>query len=290
MNIDEALDRFLVQLEADGRSPHTIAQYRRHIRTLARWAAGVGHTGRVADLSHEDLARFLAAPEIRASARGGTKKASTTNCVRTSLQGFCAYLHRAGVIASDPSRVLRRAKCGRPPPRGLSDDDATRLLATLAAADGAEAKRDHLLFDLLLRTGIRLTSALALEVRDVDLDRGELWLRTTKGDQPERVFLGAEIREHLTRYLAEHEGDRIFALKGRVLGRRHAHRRLSQWLTKAGVKTSYSPHALRHAFAQRIYRETGDVLVVKEALRHRSIASTMVYARADDERVRAAVG
>ncbi len=30
MTIDDALERFLVQLEADGRSPHTTGQYRRH--------------------------------------------------------------------------------------------------------------------------------------------------------------------------------------------------------------------------------------------------------------------
>ena len=34
MTIDDALSLFLVQLEADGRSPHTIEQYRRHVRAL----------------------------------------------------------------------------------------------------------------------------------------------------------------------------------------------------------------------------------------------------------------
>ncbi len=42
MTIEDALSRFLIQLDADGRSPHTLAQYRRHLRTLARWAADVG--------------------------------------------------------------------------------------------------------------------------------------------------------------------------------------------------------------------------------------------------------
>ena len=45
MRIDNALDRFLQQLDADGRSIHTINQYRRHVRLLARWAADVGHSG-----------------------------------------------------------------------------------------------------------------------------------------------------------------------------------------------------------------------------------------------------
>src|SRR5206468_7259031 len=39
MMILEALERFLVQLEADGRSPHTVGQYRRHVVRFAPWAA-----------------------------------------------------------------------------------------------------------------------------------------------------------------------------------------------------------------------------------------------------------
>jgi site-specific recombinase XerD len=46
---------------------------------------------------------------------------------------------------------------------------------------------------------------------------------------------------------------------------------------------------MRHRFALDLYGRTGDVLLVKEALHHRSIASTMVYARASTERLKAAL-
>ena len=62
MTIDQALERFLTQLRADGRSRHTLGQYERHVRLLSAWARDVRHTGAVGDLSHEDLARFLASP------------------------------------------------------------------------------------------------------------------------------------------------------------------------------------------------------------------------------------
>jgi site-specific recombinase XerC len=51
----------------------------------------------------------------------------------------------------------------------------------------------------------------------------------------------------------------------------------------------YSPHSCRHAFALGLYERTGDVLLVQAALGHRAISSTLVYARASPERVRAAV-
>ena len=113
MTITEALERFLLQLEADGRSPHTIGQYRRHIATLAAWCRDVSHSGQVFEITHEDLARFLTSPQARTSARGGNKKAASVNCLRASLKGFFRYIHRAGYIADDPSAVIRRARCGQ---------------------------------------------------------------------------------------------------------------------------------------------------------------------------------
>jgi hypothetical protein len=41
MYIDDGLAKFIVQLEADGRSTRTIGQYRRHVRLLAAWCRDV---------------------------------------------------------------------------------------------------------------------------------------------------------------------------------------------------------------------------------------------------------
>ena len=116
MHIEDALARFLVQLEADGRSPHTIGQYGRHIRLFARWAAGVGHSGDVGALDHQAIARFLTAPQAKGRPDGGEKEAGSMNALRSSLKGFFGYLHRAGHIPDDPGRMIRRAICGRARP------------------------------------------------------------------------------------------------------------------------------------------------------------------------------
>jgi hypothetical protein len=74
MKLQAALDRFLVQLEADGRSPHTIGQYRRHVGVFAAWLAHGGRRRAVAAIRHEDIAAFLAAPVARVAAHGGPKQ------------------------------------------------------------------------------------------------------------------------------------------------------------------------------------------------------------------------
>ncbi len=91
--------------------------------------------------------------------------------------------------------------------------------------------------------------------------------------------------------MADRSPGPLFTSKGgQRISRRQAQRRFTRWLEKAGVTRSASPHSLRHRFALALYGRTGDVLLVKEALHHRSITSTLVYARADEERLRRALG
>jgi site-specific recombinase XerC len=286
MKIEQALEHFLVQLEADGRSAHTIGQYRRHIALLARWITRERGDVGGDEITHEDLARFLASSDARQRGDGRSKKAGSANALRTSLRVFFRYVHEAGYAPTNPARLIRRAICGRPPPRGLSDAEAERLMDVLILAQGPEARRDHLLYDLMLSTGVRLSAALALDAADVDLDRSELIVRHAKGNREERVILGRGIKDHLIGFLAGRPPGPLFTdRRGRRISTRQAQRRLAQWLAKAGCQPR-SPHSLRHSFAQRLYRRTGDVLLVGRALGHLAVTSTMVYAQADVERLK----
>ena len=287
MKIEEALAKFLIQLEADGRAESTISQYRRHILLLAHWAHDVGHSGDVNEISHETLAAFLTSPQARTRRGGGVKKATSANCLRSSIKAFFGYLHRAGIIPHDPGRLIRRAICTSPPPRALSEKEATRLMAVLADEDSYEGKRDYALFHLMLATGIRLGSAIALDVDDVDLDAGQIQIRTTKGNRPEQVILGKKITTHLRRYFRDrHTGPLFTNRHGQRLSCRQVQRRFSEWIEKAGIERAASVHCLRHTLGTSLYRRTGDIFLVKEMLRHRSIASTLVYARTNDDQLR----
>ena len=274
--LDQALDLYVEQLRADGRSEHTVRQYRRHVRLLAAWFGGAKH---VEDVTHEDLARFLNSDRARHRPDGKGKKATSTNALRSSLRTFFAYAHAAGLTQQNAARLVRRARCAPPPPRGLSRDEQERLLDVLGAAQGEEAERDRVLFEVMLSTGIRIGSCLALDVGDVDLNRGELYLRTTKGDRPFVIYFNQRIAALLVGLIGDRAEGALFESRHRRrLSARQVARRLDLWLERAGCRQA-SPHALRHSFGQGLYDSTRDPFLVRAALGHRSIASTLVYAR-----------
>lgn len=285
MLITDALARFETQLEADGRSVHTRKQYRRHVLALAHWVAAEDLSGDVRHLGHDDLARFLSSPVANSRADGKRKKATSTNALRSSLRVFFRYAHEAALVASNPARLIRRAITSPPPPRALTAKEEARLLGCLRGARGAEEKRDAVLFRLLLRTGLRLSSAVGLDVEDVDLEEGVLAVHT-KRDRRERIFMAKAVQKELGRFIGARTAGPLFTNQsgGRITSR-HAQRRFGVWRERAGLPGAVSPHALRHTFATGLYRRTGDVALVQRALGHRSIASTLVYARASDEQM-----
>ena len=112
-----------------------------------------------------------------------------------------------------------------------------------------EARRDRVLLELMLATGIRVGAAVALDAEDLKLDAGELLVRRSKGDRAERLFLPRDVCELLREFVRDRASGPLFTTRqGRRLTVRQVRRGLGEWLEKAGVR-HVAPHGLRHAFA-----------------------------------------
>jgi site-specific recombinase XerD len=278
MLLQEALDAFQLQLEADGRSIHTRKQYARHLRLLGSWLDANGIPAELGGITTSVVARFLTSDAARQTADGSAKLATTANALRTSIRCFFAFAEAADLVPRSPAMLVRRARCGEPPPRALSDAEIERLLGVAAKGE----RRDELLVRLLLGTGLRLSEALALEVTDIDLGRGTIAVRKAKNDRPRVAYVPAELMPRLAEWVRDRDG-RLFAISGR-----HAQRVIERMAREAGVTAS--AHCLRHTLATRVYARTGDLGVVQRVLGHASVATTVRYARCDEGAVRRAVG
>ena len=110
MHLRDALERYLVQLQADGRSIHTRKQAARQVRALARWLEGDGHSGELGMVTEEDLARFLCSGAATQRPDGKSKRVASVNALRSSLRCFFSYARAAG-LASSLHNLSRR--CAR---------------------------------------------------------------------------------------------------------------------------------------------------------------------------------
>jgi integrase/recombinase XerD len=138
---------------------------------------------------------------------------------------------------------------------------------------------DHMLFQLLVLTGLRISEALALKWEDIGEDY--LLIHSPKsGKKVETVHIGNKLLGQLAAFHKANpyaHSPYVFNTQKGPYKRTNAHDRLKYWLKVAGVRSSISLHSFRHTYATRCLDAGLPLAVVRDQLRHSSISVTSVY-------------
>ena len=282
LDLTGATEAFCARLSAEGRSPATIAAYRRDLALVARVAGELapGIVGREVTVGLLD--QVFSAGAVTESERG-PRSAASLHRMKAAVRAFFAWAAETGVVGDNPARSIRMHRLPRKLPVFLTTAEKKRLLKELKGRTDFSTLRDRAMIEVLLGTGIRLGELAALDMDDIDLDAKHLRVRA-KGNVPQVKFIKTDLRTLLRRYLAERrrhgrpEMEALFLSNrdGRLCQRQIANR-LAHWLRKAGIEKELTPHGLRHTFATHLYGATNDLLVVQRALGHRDVSTTQIY-------------
>ena len=151
-------------------------------------------------------------------------------------------------------------------------------------------ERNYALIRLMLDTGLRLSEAIHLRWKDIDLNTGKLMVRQGKGAKDRTLWIGEADLELLQtwreRQAKDVEGNpqHVFTtLKGKPLSSQYIQQLVDRLARKAGIEKHVHPHMLRHSFATDLYRETSKIRLVQKALGHANLATTQIYTHIVDE-------
>lgn len=286
MKLEDAAQRYLESLTADGRSPHTIGAYSRDLAAFALFAGDLD----LDSVTPALLQRFMASPLVQTSPTGQLRAKASVNRYRVTLKALFSWAEARWLIARNPTAIL---KCQRPkalPRETLSEAELERVLNTVY--NGRHGPRDKAILGFMLLTGCRLGETVALSTLDIDWQRQTATLRRPKGGDPDRVPLSPRCVSLLEacRTGETPTSQPLFrSSSGKRLSCRQVQRIVSKRLQEAGIDRHLSPHVLRHTFATRLYNQTGDIRLVQTALRHEHIETTKVYAHVDPQRLRQAI-
>ena len=282
LDLTGATEAFCARLSAEGRSPATIAAYRRDLALVARVAGELAPGIVCRAVTAGLLDKVFSAGAVTESGRG-PRSAASLHRMKAAVRAFFAWAAETGVVGDNPARSIRMHRLPRKLPVFLTTAEKKRLLKELKGRTDFSALRDRAMIEVLLGTGIRLGELAALDMDDIDLDAKHLRVRA-KGNVPQVKFIKTDLRTLLRRYLAERrrhgrpEMEALFLSNrdGRLCQRQIANR-LAHWLRKAGIEKELTPHGLRHTFATHLYGATNDLLVVQRALGHRDVSTTQIY-------------
>ncbi len=277
------VEDFLTHLTVEkGRSTNTLSAYR---QDLSRYVEHLGSTG-VRAATTGEVTSFKSQLEQKGLAR------SSVNRSLAAVRGLHRYLFAEGVAPHDPTADLAPAKLPRGLPKALREDEITRLLDAVTAAD-AFGLRDRALLEVLYGTGMRISECVGLSLDDLDLD-GALLRVTGKGNKQRLVPLGRLADEALRNWLApggrtelapedwKRRDDQMAVFlnhRGGRLSRQGIWGVVRKHGLTAGISDKLTPHVLRHSCATHMLDHGADIRTVQEMLGHSSISTTQLYTK-----------
>ncbi len=264
-----ALEAFLLSRRVGNCSPRTVNGY---AGTLQRFA----QTLDVRDL--RDVTS-LAVQRYLTGLRETMKPVSVSHYFRP-LKTFFRWCVEVDLLRENPVRGITM-RIPRTLPRVPEDDDVRRLLKVCPQT--FEGRRNRALIALLADSGLRISEALRLRIESVNFSTRTLDVRSGKGGKDGVGFFGAEAAQMLRSWLRTRRDaapeDYLFVDRmGRSLTRNHATHILHRLSIRAGLRRKVGPHALRHYAATSILKQTGDLELVRQVLRHENLAMTLRYA------------
>jgi integrase len=241
----------------------------------------------VSELRAEDLRGFIAQELDRVNTVSRATAVAATLRAYFRYRSTCGDVVHAllGVIASPARWTLATL------PRALTPDEVQRLMTHCEQTRSAP-RRLLAMVRLALDLGLRGGEIAKLELCDIDWRAGTLTLKRTKSARQDVLPLPAATGQALAEYL-RHE--RPTSTMSTVFVRRHAPHdqpvgidvvrdAIGNALRRAGIPHGRS-HSLRHTLACRLVNSGGSIKEVADVLRHRSLNTSLIYAKLDQQRL-----
>src|SRR3954451_6637202 len=255
--------------------------YRTDLRAWATWCASLGVHPLAARRHHADAwVRHLTTQPQPATARPPSP--ATVPRRLSGVAKFYDYaIHDAEVISYSPVANVRRPPVSEESSTtGLSADELRRILTTATK----HSPRLGALVGLLVLNGLRISEALAADVRDYGHDRGHRVLRIVrKGGKAARVPLAPPVVRALDTYLDGRPSGPLFLASDGVhrYPYQSAFSQVRRLAHAAGIQAAnaITPHSLRHSFATEALTLGAPLQDVQDALGHADPRTTRRYDR-----------
>lgn len=178
-------------------------------------------------------------------------------------------------------------------PKALSGAEVARLVGSLGQG-GPSARRADAIVRCALDLGLRSSEVAKLGLDDIDWRAGTVTLRRTKSRREDILPLpeatGRAIADYLRFERPQTANRAVFvrrvAPRDQPIGPDLVRKTIRQAYARAGLPYTRA-HLLRHTMASRLLESGSSLKEVADVLRHRSLNTTLIYAKLDSKNLSA---
>ena len=269
---DHLLRSFLDSLYIEkGLSKNTVSSYKNDIASFSSWC-DKEHLDRlkITDLNLNNYISNLFSIGL---------KSFSINRKISSIKHFYLFLLKKKVIKNSPADEITTPKQEKYLPTSMSEDEVESLLGSPKSSIKIE-RRDKAMIEILYATGMRISELVNLKLTDIDFNRSVLKV-FGKGSKERLVPYGEKAAEALRIYLEDRKKldskDVFLSNRGTRITRGAFWQRIKIYIKRENLKSSISPHTLRHAFATHLLNRGADLRSVQILLGHSDLSTTQIY-------------
>lgn len=215
-------------------------------------------------------------------------KPASINRKINSISSFCNFAVKKKWLAYNPAQDVDRVK-GKSAERSFLK--AEEIQKIIGAITQPVAKYVVI---LMSNTGLRISEATNLQLKDVDLNKKMVYVKEGKGGKnrtvPMNAALVTQMKQYLTTVRPKTNSLNFFATKKTGgISQQYVNKILKEACKKIGMDKDVTSHVLRHSFASNLVKNKVHVAVIAKALGHADVRTTSVYMHADQSDLEHAV-
>lgn len=267
---EDILDMYCNTLLMEGRSESTVARYKRELLKFHKFdPTSIRH------ITVFNIRQYLAAEKDRGIAD------STLNGNRDIFHSYFGWLHREGLIQTNPCGNLRPIK-GKVKEREAFTDVEIEMLKS-----GCKNIKEKAMLSFFLTTGCRVSEVVNINIKDVDFQNRCVKV-CGKGDKERYVYFTQVTAKYLKDYLKTRNDDidALFISKFKKRMTKSGYEAKLREIGNNGGVSNVFPHRFRHTFATNMIRNGMPIQEVAILMGHSNIDTTQVYAHTSQDRVK----
>ena len=277
---DHIIRSFLDSLYIEkGLSKNTVSSYKNDISSFLSWLNNK-------QINYQQVSGNNINEFISKLFNSGLKSSSINRKI-SSIKHFYLFLSKKKIIKYSPADEIEKPKQEKYLPVSMSEDEVERLLSSPNPNQIIE-RRDKAMIEILYATGMRISELVNLKLTDVDFNRSVLKV-FGKGSKERLVPYGEKAAEALDIYLRDRkrsDSKNVFlSNRGSQITRGAFWQRIKIYIKRENLKSSISPHTLRHAFATHLLNRGADLRSVQILLGHSDLSTTQIYTHIAKQRL-----
>ena len=297
LKFDKTKKEFLEFLKyTKGHADTTCYNYNSDLNIWSAWLSEAGRDWRKCEPA--DVEKYVS--HLTRKGVGPHAVARKISCLAT----FYKWAKRNDHVQEDPIYQIEKPKRPKRMPVWLEQEEQDAFMKAMRNYDdipdniygrGKQSaikirQRYEILFELIQKSGLRISEALNLKISDIRVTDGiARSVRVIgKGNKERLVPLPESFGRVLAMTIADKYRDEyLFAKKpgGKPIGQHAARAYLKKLMDKAGINKKVTPHKLRHTYATRLLEKDVQLVDIQALLGHESIATTQIYTHAGQERL-----